>query len=169
MSLQNFELYVLDAEKAFEKGLFLEGKGYLENALAEEPTYGKAHNHLGWFYLFHMDDVERAEVHLRLALKYARQYSAPYIHMIELLFNTERLDEHAKLVAEAMKVPGVGKAFLYNEMGRNAEMKGRITDAIKCYKLAIRWSTDKEQIKVIRENIRRARSKRWLFLTPGGL
>ena len=164
MSLQNFEQYVLDAEKAFEKGLFLEGKGYLENALAEEPTYGKAHNHLGWLYLFHMDEVEKAEMHLRLALKYARQYSAPYVHLIELLFSAERLDEHAKLVAEAMKVPGVGKTYLYNEMGRNVEMKGRITDAIKFYKLAIRWSTDKEQIKVIKENIRRAMGKRWLFL-----
>ena len=164
MSLQLYEQFVLDAEQAFEKGLFLEGKGFLENALAEEPTYGKAHNHLGWFYLFHMDDVEKAEVHLRLALKYARQYSAPYVHMIELLFNAERLEEHAKLVAEAMKIPGVGKSYLYNEMGRNVEMKGRITDAIKFYRLAIRWSTDKEQIKVIRENIRRARGKRWLFL-----
>ena len=167
MSLQNFELYVLNAEKAFEKGLFLEGKGYLENALAEEPTYGKAHNHMGWFYLFHMDDVEKAEVHLRLALKYARQYSAPYVHMIDLLFNADRLDEHAKLVAEAMKVPGVGKDYLYNEMGRNMEVKGRISDAIKFYRLAIRRSMDKEQIKVIRENIRRARSKRWLFTLRG--
>ena len=164
MSLQNFELYVLDAEKAFEKGLILEGKGYLENALAEEPTYGKAHNHLGWFYLFHMDDVEKAEVHLRLALKYARQYSAPYVHMIELLFNAEGLDVHAILVADAMMVPGVGKSYLYNEMGRNMELKGRITDALKFYRLAIRWSTDKEQIKVIKMNIRRARGKRWLFL-----
>ncbi len=164
MSLQNFEQYVLDAEKAFEQGLFAEGKSYLENALAEEPTYGKAHNHLGWLYLAKLDDVQKAEMHLRLALKYARQYSAPYVHLIDLLFNAERLDEHAELVAEAMKVPGVGKTYLYNEMGRNVEMKGRITDAIKFYKLAIRWSTDKEQIKVIKENIRRAMGKRWLFL-----
>ena len=47
MSLQNYEQYVLDAEKAFEQGLYLEGKAYLDNASAEEPTYGKAHNHLG--------------------------------------------------------------------------------------------------------------------------
>jgi len=164
MSLQNFEQYVLDAEKAFEQGLFAEGKGYLENALAEEPTYGKAHNHLGWFYLFHMHDFEKAELHLRLALKYARQYSAPYIHYSQLLFEAERLDEHAKLVAEAFKVPGVGKSFLYNEYGRNMEITGRIADAIKYYRLAVQWSTDEEQIKLIKGNIKRARGKRWLFL-----
>jgi len=164
MSLQNYEQYVLDAEKAFEQGLYLEGKAYLDNALAEDPTYGKAHNHLGWFYMFHLEDYEKAEVHLRLALKYAKQYSAPYIHMIYLLFTANRLDEHEKLVAEAMKVPGVKKSFLFNEVGRRKEVTGKVSEAIKYYRMAIRWSLDEKEIEVFRDNIRRARSKRWLFL-----
>ena len=164
MSLQNYERYVLDAEKAFEKGLYLEGKAYLDNAIAEEPTYGKAHNHLGWFYMFHLEDYEKAEAHLRLALKYAKQYSAPYVHMIDLLFEAKRMDEHEKLVAKAMYVPGAKKSFLYNEVGRHKEVSGRFTQAIKFYRLAIRWSMDEKEIQAIRENIRRARSKRWLLI-----
>lgn len=164
MSLQNYEQYVLDAEKAFEQQLYLEGKAYLENALAEEPTYGKAHNHLGWFYMFHLEDYEKAEVHLRLALKYAKQYSAPYVHMIQLLFEAKRLDEHEKLVAKAMYVPGVRKSYLYTEDGRRNEVTGKVSKAIKFYRMAIRWSTDEKEIEIIRENIRRARGKRWLFL-----
>jgi tetratricopeptide (TPR) repeat protein len=163
MSTENYEQYVLDAEKAFAQGLYLEGKAYLDNAIAEEPTYGKAHNHLGWFYLS-QEDYEQAEVHLKLALKYAKQYSAPYIHMIMLLFEAKRLDEHEKLVAKAMYVPGVSKSFLYNETGRYHEVSGRIAKAIKYYRMAIRWSFDKEEIEIIRENISRARSKRWLSL-----
>jgi tetratricopeptide (TPR) repeat protein len=162
MSFKICEQYVLDAEKAFEQGLYLEGQSYLENALAEEPTFGKAHNHLGWFYLCHMKDYEQAETHLKLALKYAGQYSAPYIHMIDLLFNAKRLDEHEKLIAKAMYVPGVDKSFLYNEMARNREVSGKIKDALKFYRLAIRWSMENKEIEVIRENIRRAKSKRWL-------
>ena len=138
MSLQNYEQYVLDAEKAFEQGLYLEGKAYLDNAIAEEPTYGKAHNHLGWFYMFQLEDYEKAEGHLRLALKYAKQYSAPYVHMIQLLFEAERLDEHEKLVAKAMYVTGVKKSFLYNEVGRHKEITGKISSAIKFYRMAIR-------------------------------
>ena len=164
MSYKNYEQYVLDAEKAFEQGLYLEGRAYLDNAIAEDPTYGKAHNHLGWFYLFQLEDYEKAEVHLRLALKYAKQYSAPYVHMITLLFEAKRLDEHEKLIAKAMYVPGVRKSFLYNEIGRSKEVTGKYTAAIKYYKMAVRWSVDEKEIEVIRENIRRARSKRWLSL-----
>ena len=164
MSFKTYESYVLDAEKAFEQGLYLEGKAYLDNAIAEEPTYGKAHNHLGWFYLFHEGDYEKAEVHLKLALKYAKQYSAPYIHMILLLFEVERLDEHEKLIAKAMYVPGVKKSFLYNEVGRNKEITGKIFQAIKFYRKAIRWSMDEEEIRMIRQNLGRAKGKWWLSL-----
>jgi tetratricopeptide (TPR) repeat protein len=164
MSTHSYEQYVLDAENAFAQGLYQEGKAYLDNAIAEEPTYGKAHNHLGWYYMFHQVDYAQAEVHLKLALKYAKQYSAPYIHMITLLFEAKRLDEHEKLVAKAMYVPGVSKSFLYNEIGRYHEVTGKITKAIRYYRMAIRWSFDKEEIEIIRENISRAKSKRWLSL-----
>jgi tetratricopeptide (TPR) repeat protein len=164
MSLQNYEQYVLDAAKAFKEELYQEGKAHLDNALALEPTYGKAHNLLGWFYLYHLEDFGNAEVHLKLALKYAKQYSAPYINMIDLLFEAKRLDEHEKLVAEAMKVPGVSKVYLYNELGRNKEVHGKSADAIKYYFKAFRWSMDDLEISIIRDNIRRTRKKRWLFL-----
>ena len=71
MSMHNFEEYVVNAEKAFEKGLYMEGKAFLDDAVSMEPTYGKAHNHLGWFYMYHLDDYVKAESHLKLALKYA--------------------------------------------------------------------------------------------------
>ena len=164
MRFQVLEQYVLDSEKAFEQGLYLEGKSYLESALAEEPTYGKAHNHLGWLYLFHLDDFEKAERHLKLALKYSRKYSAPYIHMIYLLFEAKRLEEHENLVASAISVPGVRKSFLYSEKGKVYEVKGKYTQAIKWYRKAIRWSMEEYEISTIKEYMRRARRKRWLFL-----
>ena len=162
MSYKNYEQYVLDAEKAFEQGLYLEGKAYLDNAIAEEPTYGKAHNHLGWLYLFHLGDFEKAEVHLRLALKYAKQYSAPYIHMLQLLFEAKRLDEHEELIAKAMYVPGVQKSFLYNEVGKRMEAKGKTFAAIRYYRRSIWWSFDEKEIEMFRDNVRRARNKQWL-------
>ena len=114
-------------------------------------------------YLYHVEDYEKAESHLKLALKYAKQYSAPYIHLCYLLFEAKRLDEHEKLTAKALFVPGVKKSFVYNEMGRNKEVKGYVTEAIRLYRKAIRWSMDVKEIEVIKENIRRARSKRWIL------
>ena len=165
MKFQELEQYVLDAEKAFEQGHYLEGKALLESALAEEPTYGKAHNHLGWLYLGRLEDYELAERHLKLALKYGQQYSAPYIHMITLLFETKRLDEHEHLIEKAMKVPGVSRAFLYSEKAKAFEVKGKYTQAMKWYRRAIRWSMDEAEIGAVRNYMKRAQSKRWLFLS----
>jgi len=165
MKFQELEQFVLDAEKAFEQGFYLEGKAYLESALTEEPTYGKAHNHLGWLYLVRLDDIEKAERHLKLALKYSQTYSAPYIHLIGLLFETKRLEEHGYLIAEAMKVPGISKTFLYAEKGKAFEVKGKYTQAIKWYRKAIRWSMEESEITAVRNYMRRAKSKRWLFLS----
>jgi tetratricopeptide (TPR) repeat protein len=165
MRFQELEQYVLDAEKAFEQGHYLEGKAFLESALTEEPTYGKAHNHLGWLYLGRLDDLEKAERHLRLALKYSQKYSAPYIHLISLLFESKRLEEHEHLIAAAMKVPGVSRSFLYSEKGKAFEVKGKYTQAIKWYRKAIRWSMDESEITAVRNYMRRAKSKRWLFLS----
>jgi len=164
MKFQELEQYVLNAEKAFEQERYMEGKDYLESALAEEPTYGKAHNHLGWLYLFQLNDFEKAERHLNLALKYSPKYSAAYVHMIYLLFESKRLEEYENLIEAAMKVPGVRKSFLYSEKGKALEVKGKYTQAIKWYRKAIRWSMEEYEISTIRENMRRARSKRWLFL-----
>lgn len=151
---------MFDAERAFDEQLFLEAKGYLEEALAEEPTYGKAHNHLGWLYMYHLNDLEKAERHLRLALKYAANDKAPYIHMSTLLFEMGKLEECEAMLEKASLVPGVEKSFLYNEYGRLNEVRGRFRGAIRSYKDAIRWSLNAHEIAVAKDNIRRCRSKR---------
>lgn len=164
MTLETLEKYVIDAERAFEEQLYLEGKSHLEEALALEPGYGKAHNHMGWLYLFHLKEYEKAERHLKLALKYSPNYSAPYIHMSHLLFDTGRLDEHENLMIRALDVPGVQKSFAYNEFGRLNEVRGNYRIATRYYGKAIRWSLDDQEIQVFKDNIRRVRSKRWMFM-----
>ncbi len=164
MTLRMLEQCILDAEKAFEENLFLEGKGYLEDALAEEPTYGKAHNHLGWLYMYHLNDLDKAERHLKLALKYTSNYRAPYIHMSSLLFDMGRLDECEAILEQAKLVPGVERSFIYNEYGRLNEIKGKYRSAIRSYKDAVRWSLNEHEISVAKDNIKRCKNKRWFFM-----
>ena len=74
METFRLENYILRAESAFEKNEYLEGMNFSENALGIEPTYAKAHNHMGWFYLYPLEDWSKAEKHLKLALKYDANY-----------------------------------------------------------------------------------------------
>ena len=164
MTMDVLEQYVLDAENAFEQQDYLRGRDILFDALEQEPTYGKAHNHLGWLYLYQLNDYEKAEQHLKLALKYTAGYNAPYQHMISLLFDAKRLDDHESMIEKAKAIPGVSNSFIYNDLGRNKEARGKYNQAIKCYKTGIKWSMDTHEIEVMKENIRRCRDKKWMFL-----
>ena len=164
MTMQILEQYMFEADRAFEQQLYLEGKQYLEDALAEEPTYGKAHNHMGWLYMYQLDDREKAEQHLKLALKYAANYGAPYIHMSHLLFDANRFTELEQLLEEAINVDNVQRSFLFNEYGRLNEIRENYRTAIKYYKAAIKWSLNEQEIAIAKDNIKRCKQKRWLFL-----
>jgi tetratricopeptide (TPR) repeat protein len=164
METMVLERYIQNAEKAFEQNEYMEGMRLLEEALTIEPNYGKAHNHLGWLYLFQINDWTKAETHLRMALKYSPAYGPAYIHMSHMLFEQRKFDELTKLLENALKVGGVQKSFVYNEYGRIAEVSGNFNKAVRYYKTAIRWSFGEQEIGVYRDNIRRCRDKRWIMM-----
>lgn len=158
------ERYILDAEKAFEEKNFMEGMRLLQEALLEDPNYGKAHNHMGWVYLFQLNDWVKAELHLNLALKYAPTFNAPYIHMSYLLFEKGKFDELKALLKKAEDMGIISRSFIYNEFGRMNETRGKLRKAVKDYKAAIRNSFNDAEINVYKDNIRRCRDKRWQLL-----
>lgn len=163
MTTRVLQQYILDAEKAFERHEWLEGRDLLHEALEMEPVFAKAHNHLGWLYLYYLIDYNLSEMHLKLALKYAPGYHAPYLHMAQLLFDTGKWEELERLLNKAMGISGVQKSFIYNDLGRLHEVKGEYRKAITNYKLAIRYSFDTKEIDTFRDNIKRSRNKRWVL------
>lgn len=163
MTMEALRKYVIDAERAFEQREWLEGRDILHQALEIEPVYAVAHNHLGWLYVYHLIDYNLAEMHLKLALKYAPGYHAPYLHMAQLLFDAGRLDELMVLLDKASKVTGVSKSFIYNDLARVYEVKGQYRKAVNQYKLAARWAFDEHEMLTIKKNIKRCRQKKWMF------
>jgi tetratricopeptide (TPR) repeat protein len=164
MDTMVLERYIQNAEMAFEQKDYLEGMRLLEEALTIEPHYGKAHNHMGWLYLFQIIDWAKAETHFRLALKHMPTYSAAYIHMSHMLFENGRFEELTELLEKAITVGGVQKSFIYNEYGRMFEVNGKLRKAVKFYKNAVRWTFNDQELNVYKDNIRRCRDKRWILM-----
>ncbi|MCF8370802.1 MAG: hypothetical protein K9H64_04215 [Bacteroidales bacterium] len=164
METMVLQQYILDAERAFEQNEYMEGMRFLEDALTIEPQYGKAHNHMGWLYLVHLDDMVKAEKHIAMALKYSPSYSPAYLHMSHILFETQRFDELGALLKQALKVGGVKKSFIFNEFGRMNEVVGHFRKAVEQYKLAIKWCFDERELMMIKDNIKRCRQKRWTLM-----
>ena len=119
---------------------------------------------MGWLYLFQINDWEKAEMHLKLALKYAAEYSAPYLHMSHILFEKRRFDEFYKLLDKASAIGGIQKSFIFNEYGRMNEVKGKLRKAVKNYKKAILWTFNDHDLNIYKDNIRRCRDKRWILM-----
>ena len=164
METMELERYIQDAELAFEQKNILDGLGILEEALAIEPNFGKAHNHMGWAYIFHLDDWAKAEKHLMIALKHAPTYGPAYLHMAHILFEKQRFKDLDQLLTRALTIAGVKKSSIFNEFGRMNEVNGRFRKANKQYKSALRWCFDDRELIMIKDSIKRCRQKRWAML-----
>lgn len=156
------EKYIKTAEKAFEEKDFMEGMRLLEEALTIEPHFGKAYNHMGWLYLYHLNDWDKAESYLKLALKFSPKYSAPYIHLSYMLFEKGRFDELNELLKNALDVGGVQKSFIFNEYGQIDKARGKYSQAIRNYKTALQWSFNDQDITECKNHIKRCKKKRWI-------
>lgn len=160
MELKTLENYIISAEKAFADEEYMEGMRFLENVLTIEPNYSKAHNHLGWLYIYHIKDWEKAEKHLKYAIKCKPKYDAPYIHLSHIFFERGRFDEFSELLEQALKLNSLDKGFIYNELGRMYEAKGKFRMAIKYFKESIKCTFNHEELKITINNIKRCRRKR---------
>lgn len=153
----------LDADKHFSKGEFVEGKNILEEILAQEPGYGRAHNHLGWLYYAKLDEYAKAEYHFRLAIRFAPAYPAAYMNLCYLLNYLNRYHDLKEHIARALTIEGTAKSQLYHELGKSHEVNGRYAEATEAYKEAIRFSLSSEEVEALNAHVQRVKGKTNLF------
>jgi tetratricopeptide (TPR) repeat protein len=153
------EEYFIRVNKLFESNYFAQGKRLLEEILEIEPAYGRAHNHLGWLYHVKLDNLVKAEFHLKLAKKFSPEYPASYINLSYILIVTNRFAEARNNAAEALVVPGISLPLIYNELGRIEELCGNYKSALNYYKEAVKLGMNKSAMDVYNANISRTRTK----------
>ncbi len=164
MGATNFvEESFLQVDKLFADGEYSEGKKLLEEILEMEPDYGRAHNHLGWLYFTKFDNYERADYHFRLGIKFSPDYPASYINYTYLLNDLNEVEALQKNVERAMKVKGINKAILFNELGRSCEVNGNYAAAVDNYKNAIKHCLNKQEMDTYNQNMERVKSKKSIF------
>jgi hypothetical protein len=164
METMILENYIQKAEKAFESNDFVKGMEYLEEALMSDPHFGKAHNHMGWLYIYHLKDWTKAEKHLGMAMRYTPGYAPVYIHLSGMLLEQGRFEDLEKLLEKAQGVGGVQKAFVYNTKARIQEIKGRYKKAIALNKQAVKWCLNDQELNNLKAEIKRCRKKRQIKL-----
>ncbi|MCB0402374.1 MAG: hypothetical protein KDD41_09845 [Flavobacteriales bacterium] len=141
-------------ERAFET---------LNNILKENPTFGKAHNHLGWMCETKFQDFQKAEEHYVKALELAPHYPSVYYNYAILLSTEQRWDDLNTLLEKAMKVSGINKSTIYNEYGIMFEALEEYDKAISYFQDAARATLDSKTMDKFVESIDRCKRKKSLF------
>ncbi len=147
------------ADRLINDGKISEGAHALQEILEEAPDFGKAHNHMGWLYENKFKDFAKAEEHYRLSLKFTPTYPAIYYNYAYLLSSLRKFDQLERLLDEAVKVPGINYATIYNEYAIMRELQGSYSEAIHYYKLYIKNNFDSKSIDTATESIRRCEKK----------
>lgn len=144
----------LAAEEGHEPALRL-----LEKLLYEEPGYARLHHTLGIVYFYHADKPEKAEHHLRLAIRFDEKFAEPYWYLGKLLSDDDRLDEAIEVYKSGMKAKRAQKAELLSETGRAYELKKKFKMAIRHYRKALDYSAELWNCLVIEQSIKRCKRK----------
>ncbi len=153
----------LQADQLIADNRLAEAAKMLEAILEEVPDFGKAHNHMGWLFETKFKNLQRAEEHYKLALKFSSDYTAAYYNYCYLLSSLRKFDELEALLQRAIAVSGISYATIYNEFGLMREMQGLLDDAIHYFKLHIKNSFDSKTIETAAESIKRCQRKKELL------
>jgi tetratricopeptide (TPR) repeat protein len=156
--------YLLDekffeADQLIKENRIAEATKMLQEIVEEAPDHGMSHNHLGWIYETKYNDYTRAENHYKAALAMSPGYVAIYYNYAILLSTLGKYDELEQLLDNALKVPGINKATIYNEYGILREAQGRYEDAIAQYQNYIRSLYDNKLIETAQASIARCKMK----------
>jgi Putative Zn-dependent protease, contains TPR repeats len=163
MRLEWMEKYMADAEKLIYENKVEEGLKLLDGLLYEEPGYGSLHNHIGWAYFYYTSEAVRAELHLKLAIKFDPDFAAPYQHLGNLYIRAGRYTEAMEYLQKGIRINNANRTALLESMGHVYELKREYGKAIHSYKEALASTVGFETANLT-ECIKRCRKKRWVMM-----
>jgi tetratricopeptide (TPR) repeat protein len=132
----------------------------LDKLLYEEPGYGRLHNILGIIHLNYADNIETAEMHFRMAIKFNPKFSEPYWYLGQLLCQEDRLNEAISVFKDGLKAKHSNKSGLFANVAKAYELKKKYSKAIRHYKDALSHSAELWNCIALEESIQRCKRKR---------
>ncbi|QOR73958.1 hypothetical protein SAMN05443429_102259 [Cruoricaptor ignavus] len=150
----------LRADQLIAQDLIEEAKSVLINILAEDPNFGKAHNHLGWIFERKENNPQKAEMHYKIAIETAPDYGAGYINYAILLSGQKRTQELRDLLQRAENIPGVNRSSLAREWAYFYEETQDFDNAIAKYKEYALTLYNNAEIEKAKAAIERCKTKK---------
>jgi predicted Zn-dependent protease len=154
------EKHLVEAEQLFYENKVEEGLEMLNSLLFEEPGYGSLHNHMGWAYLYYSNNLERAELHLKMAIRFEASFPAPYLHLGALYIRQGRYSEAIQWLQDGLTKHQPNKVAFLQNIAQAYELRGEWSKAIKAYKEAMMATVAEQEVSNFSASIKRCRRKR---------
>lgn len=146
-----------------KNGHYEKAENLLEEIIKIDPNFGKAYNHLGFLYETKFKEFDKGETLYKLCLEKSPMYPAIYYNYSVLLSTLGKYDELKDLLDQALTIPGVAKATVYNEYGIMYEQQGKLDEAIEHYRKAGLNTLDQTTLERAKKSIERCKSKKDLL------
>lgn len=132
----------------------------LDRLLYEEPGYGRLHHTLGVIYFEYADEMQKAETHFRLAIKFTPAFADAYWFLGTLLYREERMKEAIETFDAGLKAKHANKSLMYGNIAKAYELEQKFGKAIQYYRKALGHSAELWNCIVLEESIKRCKRKR---------
>ena len=161
--LTRLEEMLDNANLDIKNGQYEKAENTLEEMIKIDPNFGKTYNHLGYLYEVKFKEFEKGETLYKLCLEKSPMYPAIYYNYAVLLSTLRKWDELKALLDQAINIPGVTKATIYNEYAIMYEQQGKLDEAIENYRNAGLNTLDQATLDRAKTSITRCKSKKDLF------
>jgi tetratricopeptide (TPR) repeat protein len=132
----------------------------LNEIVADDPFYAKAHYQLGKLYYYEIKDYQAAGYHFRTCTELAPDFPDVYYHYLHLVVFLNMGNAVQSVKEKALTVPGVDTASVYNLAALYAEKQKDWNTALEAYRQAALDTTVKTEKDSIEESIARVKAKK---------
>ena len=161
--LTKLEELLDEANLEIKNGKYEDASNILEKIIDIDPNFGKAYNHLAYLYEVKFKEYEKGETLYKLCIEKSPMYPSVYYNYSVLLSTLGKWDELKTLLDDAMNIPGIIKATIYNEYAIMHEQQGELDKAIDYFRKAGMNTLDKSVLDRAKTSIERCKSKKDLF------
>jgi tetratricopeptide (TPR) repeat protein len=131
----------------------------LNEIIADDPFYARAHYQLGKIYYYDINDYQAAGYHFKTCIELEPSFPDVYEHYLRLLVFLS-MDKQVPAVKEkALAVAGVNKSYIHYLTGLHAEKKREWSDALAAYQEAFMSAVGKHDKETAENCIERVKAK----------
>ncbi|WP_129716077.1 hypothetical protein [Pedobacter sp. SYP-B3415] len=131
----------------------------LNEILAAEPDYARAHFQMGVLQHEHFRDLRTAGYHYQQCVALDPQFPDVYLPYLKLSTEMDMPKLAQSLGEQALKVPGTNRFMICRHMARTAEQKRQYGDAKQLMKEALRYAQEPDQEKEVLDQLKALNTK----------